>query len=55
MKNIKQLKQVMDDYIKGKDIGIKIVMLEEFSKDLGYILEKYKTGIFNKKEDSIME
>ena len=42
MKNIKQLKQVIDDYIKGKDIGIKIVMLKEFSKDLGTILEKYR-------------
>ena len=52
MKNIKQLKQIVDDYIKGKDIGIKIVMLEEFSKDLGYVLDKYKTGIFAKKEES---
>ena len=42
MKNIKQLKQVIDDYIRGKDIGIKIVMLKEFSRDLGTILEKYK-------------
>ena len=42
MKNIKQLKQVIDDYIKGKDVGIKIVMLKEFSNDLGTILEKYK-------------
>lgn len=53
MKNIKQLKQVIDDYIKGKDTGIKIVMLDEFSKDLGYILDKYKTGIFSKKEETI--
>ena len=42
MKNIKTLKQVIDDYIKGKDIGIKVVMLKEFSNDLGTILEKYK-------------
>lgn len=42
MKNIKQLKQIIDDYIKGKDIGIKIVLLKEFSKDLGTILEKYR-------------
>jgi len=42
MKNIRQLKQIIDDYIKGKDMGIKIVMLKEFSKDLGTILEKYK-------------
>lgn len=42
MKNIKQLKQVIDDYINGKDMGIKIVMLQEFSNELGNILEKYK-------------
>lgn len=42
MKNIRQLKQIIDDYVKGKDIGIKIVMLKEFSKELGTILEKYK-------------
>ena len=42
MKNIKQLKQVIDDYIKGKDVGIKIVMLKEFSNDLVTILEKYR-------------
>jgi len=42
MKNIKQLKQIIDDYIKGKDMGIKIVMLKEFSRDLGIILDKYK-------------
>ena len=42
MKNMKQLKQIIDDYIKGKDMGIKIVMLKEFSRDLGTILEKYR-------------
>ncbi len=50
MKNIKQLKQVIDDYIKGKDISIKIVMLDEFSKDLGFILDKYKGSLFAKVE-----
>ena len=39
---IKQVKQIIDDYIKGKDMGIKIVMLKELSRDLGTILEKYK-------------
>ena len=52
MKNIKQLKQVIDDYIKGKDTSIKIVMLDEFSKDLGYILDKYKGSIFSKTENT---
>ena len=42
MDNIAKLKQVVDNYTVGKDIGIKIVMLKEFSKDLGVILDKYK-------------
>ena len=42
MKNMKLLKQIIDDYIKGKDMGIKIVMLKEFSRDLGTILDRYK-------------
>ena len=50
MKNIKLLKQVTDDYIKGKDTTIKIVMLKDFSKELGYILDKYKTSFLPKKE-----
>ena len=40
MQNIKQLKQVIDDYLKGKDQSIKIVMLKEFSNSLGYIIKK---------------
>ncbi len=51
MKNIKQLKNIIDDYLKGKDIIIKNVVLKELSKELGYILDKYKTGIFHKKEE----
>ena len=43
MKNIKLLKQIMDDYLKDKSTTIKIVMLREFSKDLGYILGEYET------------
>lgn len=42
MKNIKLLKQIMDDYLKDKGTTIKIVMLREFSNDLGYILGKYE-------------
>lgn len=42
MKNVKQFKQIVDDYIKGKESTIKIVMLKEFSKSLESILEKYK-------------
>ncbi len=50
MKNIKQLKQVIDDYLKGKDPTIKIVMLKEFSKELEYILDKYKISFLPKRE-----
>ena len=42
MKQMKKLKQVIEDYVKGKEIGIKIVMLKEFANDIGTILEKYK-------------
>ncbi len=45
MKNIKQLKQLIDDYTKNKDATIKIVMLREFARDLEYILEQYKTPV----------
>ena len=53
MKNIKQLKQVIDDYTRGKENSIKLVMLKDFSKDLGKILDKYKTPSFlsSKKEE----
>lgn len=55
MKNIKQLKQVIDDYLKGKEPTIKIVMLKEFSKDMGYILDKYKMSFLPKKDDKVVE
>ncbi len=51
MKNIKLLKQIMDDYLRDKVTNIKIVMLRGFSKDLGFILSKYKTTILPKKEE----
>ena len=38
---IKKLKKVLDDYCKGKEIGIKIVMIKEFSDDLNTILDLY--------------
>ncbi|MCF0124652.1 MAG: hypothetical protein HUJ68_02655 [Clostridia bacterium] len=43
MKNIKQLKQIITDYLKGKEATIKTVTLREFAKSLDYILSKYKT------------
>ena len=53
IKNIKQLKQIIDDYLDGKDPSIKMVMLKEFSKDLGYIIDKYKPTLFPKKEEKL--
>lgn len=55
IKNIKLLKQVVDDYLKGKDQTIKIVMLKEFAKSLGIIIDKYKVSIIPKKEEKIEE
>ena len=55
IKNVKQLKQIIDDYLNGKDPSIKIVMLKEFSKDLGYIIDKYKPTLFPKKEEKVEE
>lgn len=55
MKNMKQLKQIIDDYLKGKDSTIKNVMLKEFSKDLGYILDKYKISFLPKKEEKTLD
>ena len=51
IKTIRKLKQVIDDYIDGKESTIKIVMLEDFSKGLDNILELYKTNFLNKKEE----
>ena len=42
MPNIRKLKQIIDAYIQGKDTSIKIVMLQEFSNELGNILSKYE-------------
>lgn len=42
MKNIKKLKQIIEDYIDGKESTIKIVMLEELAKEIDNILSLYK-------------
>ncbi len=55
IKNIKLLKQIIDDYLKEKETTIKIVMLKDFSKGLGYILDKYKVGLFAKKDEQNIE
>lgn len=53
MKNMKQLKQIIDDYLKGKEPTIKVVMLKEFADSLEYILSKYKTSFLGKKQEPL--
>ena len=36
--NLGKLKRLMDEYISGKDITIKVVLMKEFSKELGDII-----------------
>ena len=50
IENLKQLKKVIDDYVKNKDNNIKIVMLKEFSEALDEIVSLYKTPILNFKD-----
>ena len=40
--NLKKLKQVMDNYIDGKEPTIKMVMLQDFTEELGNIIKEYK-------------
>lgn len=42
MKNIRQLKEIIDEYTKDKENSIKLVMLKDFANDLGKILEMYE-------------
>lgn len=44
MPNIRKLKQIMDDYIDGKLPSIKVVLLQDFSNELGQIIKSYDTG-----------
>ena len=43
--NLIKLREVIREYIKDKTASIKIVMLEEFAKNLDYILEKYDQNL----------
>ena len=52
IKNLKLFKQILDEYLKDKGTTIKIVMLKEFSKDLGDIINKYKPSFLSKKEET---
>ena len=39
LKNLKKLKEIIEQYLKGKEITIKTVMLVELQKDLETIIE----------------
>ena len=41
LNSIIQLKNIIDDYTRGKSITIKIILLNDFSKELGNIIAKY--------------
>ena len=41
LNSIIQLKNIIDDYTRGKAITIKIILLNEFAKELGNIISKY--------------
>ncbi len=45
MPSIKKLKQIIDDYIDGKMPSIKIVLLQDFSNELGNILSMYQKNV----------
>jgi len=45
-----KLKNVLDEYCKGKEITIKNVMLKEFSRDLETVIDLYKPPIFPPKQ-----
>ena len=51
IKNINQLKQILDDYTSSKDNSIKVVMLKDFSKALGIITDKYKVSLLGSKKE----
>ncbi len=54
MDNIKELKKVIENYLKGKEQSIKIVMLKDLADSLGYILDKYKKDNFLERDENIV-
>ena len=49
---IRKLQRTLEDYCRGKDVSIKIVMLREFSNDLNTILELYNDSVFSSYTES---
>ena len=42
IQNLSKLKQVMDDYIDGKEPTIKMVILQDFANEIGNVIKEYK-------------
>ena len=45
--NLKKLKQVMDDYIDGKEATIKLVILQDFADELDNVIKEYEKEVVN--------
>ena len=45
--NLKKLKQVMDDYIDGKEATIKLVILQDFADELENVIKEYEKEVVN--------
>lgn len=52
VKFIIRLKKILEDYCKGKDINIKIVLLKEFANDLNTIINLYDDINLNDEDDA---
>ena len=53
--NLQKLKQVMDDYIEGKEPTIKMVILKEFTDELGNVIEiEQEQGKIEKRDISMI-
>ena len=53
--NLQKLKQVMDDYIEGKEPTIKMVILKEFADELGNVIEiEQEQGKIEKRDISMI-
>ncbi len=53
--NLKKIKQVMNNYLDGKEPTIKIVMLQEFENELGNIIKEYEKYNRVEKTENIEE
>ena len=53
--NLKKLKQIMDDYIDGKEPTMKLVILQDFADELGNVINEYNKIKIEQGEISLVE